>query len=146
MSDQDLVKLYSGRILALAAAIPHLGRLAAPQGRAQKRAPLCGSSITMDVLVRDGRIADFAQEVRACALGQASAAILGAVAIGRSRSELLAARADVAAMLAGAPPPAPPFDGYEVLIAARDYRNRHGSILLALDALCAAMEAAEPAQ
>lgn len=143
MSDTDLINLYSGRILSLAAAIPHQGRLAAPQGTARKRAPLCGSTITADVVLRDGRIVAFAQEVRACALGQASAALLGEVAIGQTPEALRAAQAAVAAMLEGGPAPAAPFDGYEVLIPARDYRNRHGSILLAFDALIAAVTAAE---
>ncbi|MEH7826677.1 iron-sulfur cluster assembly scaffold protein [Gemmobacter denitrificans] len=144
MSDSDLIKLYSGRILELAAAIPHQGRLAAPQGSARKRSPICGSTVTADVVLRDGRIAEFAQDVKACALGQASAAILGAVALGRNRAEVMAARDSLAAMLKdGAPPPAAPFDGYEVLIPARDYRNRHASILLALDALTEAMAQVE---
>ena len=141
MSDSDLVKLYSGRILALAADIPHLGRLAEPGGSARRRSPLCGSTITVDVVMRDGRVAEFAQEVKACALGQASAAVLGAVVIGRSGPELLAAQEALALMLKeGGAVPAPPFDGYEVLIPARDYRNRHASILLALEAACAAVE------
>jgi NifU-like protein involved in Fe-S cluster formation len=144
MSDSDLIKLYSARILALAADIPHHGRLPAPQGTARKRSPLCGSTVTADVAVQDGRIAAFAQDVKACALGQASAAVLGAVAIGRTLPELLAARDALHAMLKdGGPVPAAPFDGYEVLLPARDYRNRHASILLALDATCAAMEAAQ---
>jgi NifU-like protein involved in Fe-S cluster formation len=144
MSDSDLLNLYSARILALAADIPHHGRLAEPQGTAKRRSPLCGSTVTADVTVHDGRVADFAQDVKACALGQASAAVLGAVVIGRSLPELLAARDSLGAMLKSAGPvPAPPFDGYEVLLPARDYKNRHASILLALDAACAAMEAAE---
>lgn len=144
MSDSDLIKLYSARILALAADIPHHGRLPAPQGTARKRSPLCGSTVTVDVAVQDGRIAAFAQDVKACALGQASAAVLGAVAIGRTLPELLAARDALHAMLKDdGPVPAAPFDGYEVLLPARDYRNRHASILLALDATCAAMEAAQ---
>ncbi len=134
MADSDLIQLYSGRILALAAAIPLTGRLPAPQGTARRRSPLCGSTLTADVVLQDGRIAAFAQDVRACALGQASAAILGAVVLGRSPAELVVARGELAAMLAGGPPPAAPFDGYAVLAAARDYRNRHASILLALDA------------
>ena len=147
MSDSDLVKLYSGRILALAADIPHLGRLAAPQGTARKRAPLCGSTIAVDVVLRTGRVAEFAQDVKACALGQASASVLGQVVIGRNRAELQAARDAVAQMLTGAGPvPPAPFDGYEVLVAARDYRNRHGSILLALEATCEAVAAAEAAE
>jgi NifU-like protein involved in Fe-S cluster formation len=146
MSDSDLIKLYSARILALAADIPHHGRLSAPQGTARRRSPLCGSTVTADVVVRDGRVADFAQDVKACALGQASAAILGQVVVGRSLPELQAARDALAAMLKeGGPVPAAPFDGYEVLLPARDYRNRHASILLALEATCEAMEAAQAA-
>ena len=116
MSDADLVKLYSGRILALAADIPHLGRLAAPQGTARRRSPLCGSTVTVDVVLQDGRVAEFAQDVKACALGQASAAVLGAAVIGRSLAELETARDALRAMLKdGGPVPAAPFDGYEVL-------------------------------
>ena len=145
MSD-DLVNLYSGRILALAAAIPHQGRLASPQGSARRRSPICGSTLTADVVLDQGRIVQFAQEVKACALGQASAAIAGAALPGRSRAEVLAARDQLTAMLRdGAPPPLPPFDGYQVLIPARDYKNRHASILLALEAAAEAMEAAEKA-
>lgn len=144
MSDADLVKLYSGRILALAADIPHLGRLPAPQGSARKRSPLCGSTVTADVVMRDGRVAEFAQDVRACALGQASAAVLGQVIIGRNRAELDAARLALSAMLKeGGPVPPAPFDGYEVLLPARDYRNRHASILLALEAASEAAAEAE---
>lgn len=145
MSD-DLVKLYSGRILALAADIPHLGRLTAPQGSARRRSPLCGSTVTADVVLKDGRVAEFAQDVKACALGQASAAVVGAVALGRSRAEVEAARDALKAMLKdGAPPPPAPFDGFEVLVPARDYKNRHASILLAIEALAEAMAAAETA-
>ena len=146
MSDSDLIKLYSARILGLAAEIPHLGRLPAPQGTARKRSPLCGSTVTADVVVRDDRIAGFAQDVKACALGQASAAVLGAVVIGRTLPELQAARDALQAMLKeGGPVPGAPFEGYEVLLPARDYKNRHASILLALEAVVEAMEAAQAA-
>ena len=145
MSD-DLVKLYSGRILELAADIPHLGHLPAPQGSARRRSPLCGSTVTAEVVMKDGRIAEFAQDVKACALGQAAAAVVGASAIGRSRAEVEAARDALKAMLReGAPPPAAPFDGFEVLIPARDYKNRHASILLSIEALAEAMAAADTA-
>ena len=145
MSD-DLVKLYSGRILELAADIPHLGHLPAPQGSARRRSPLCGSTVTAVVVMKDGRVAEFAQDVKACALGQAAAAVVGASAIGRSRAEVEAARDALKAMLReGAPPPAAPFDGFEVLIPARDYKNRHASILLSIEALAEAMAAAETA-
>lgn len=144
MADSDLIKLYSGRILELAASIPHQGRLPAPMGTARKRAPLCGSTVTVDVTMAEGRISGFAQDVKACALGQASASVLGRVVLGRSRAEIEAARDALRAMLKeGGPVPAAPFEGYEVLIPARDYKNRHASILLALDALSEAMVAAE---
>jgi len=146
MSDSDLVKLYSGRILALAADIPHLGHLPAPTGSARQRSMLCGSTIGVDLVMRDGRVAEFAQDVKACALGQASASVLGRVVLGRSRAELEAARDALQAMLRdGGPVPPAPFDGYEVLIPARAYKNRHASILLALDATCAAIAASEAA-
>ena len=80
----DLLSLYSGQILGLAADIPHSGRLADPQGTGRRRSPLCGSTVTVDVTLDAGRVARFAQEVRACALGQASAAILGRVLPGRT--------------------------------------------------------------
>ena len=131
----DLIKLYSARILALATEIPHHARLSDPQASVKRRSPLCGSSVTIDLDMEDGRVSRFGQDVKACALGQASAAILGAVVIGRSAEELAQARDALRAMLLqdGPVPPAP-FDGYEVLLPAREYRNRHASILLALEA------------
>jgi len=145
MSETDLIQLYSRRILALAADIPHTGRLEAPDGTARRRSPLCGSTVTMDLRIRDGRIVDLAQDVKACALGQASAAIAGAALVGRTRPEVDRARDELRAMLSGGPVPAPPFEGYEVLTPARDYRNRHASILLALEAASEAFEKAETA-
>ena len=140
----DLIQLYSRRILALAASIPHVGRLANPDGSANKRSPLCGSTVTVDVALDGDRITDFAQVVKACALGQASASVLGAVAIGRSRTEIQTARDALKAMLKdGAQPPAAPFDGLEALRPARDYKNRHASIMLAYDATLAAIDEAQ---
>ncbi len=145
-TETDLVKLYSGRILALAADIPHVGRLDTPMATARRRSPQCGSTVTVDLSVADGRIIDYAQDVRACALGQASAAVLGRSAIGCSRHEIEAAREALSAMLrTGAPPPAAPFDALEALSAARDFANRHPSILLAWDATCEALAEAEKA-
>ena len=143
MSDTNLMQLYSRRILALTAAIPHLGRLDAPGGTAMRRSPQCGSSVTTDVTVSNGRISDFAQEVRACALGQASAAVLGGAVIGRSRDEIASARDALAAMLkAAGPVPDAPFEGLEALVPAREFPNRHASIMLAWDATLAAMDSA----
>ncbi|MCB2128815.1 MAG: iron-sulfur cluster assembly scaffold protein [Rhodobacteraceae bacterium] len=146
MSETDLIKLYSQRILALAADIPHPGRLENPTASARKRSPLCGSVVTVDVVTRDGKIVEYAQDVKACALGQASAALSGAAMIGRTRSEVVRARDELSAMLRadGAVPQAP-FDGFEVLLPARDYKNRHASILLALEATAEAMAEAEAA-
>lgn len=144
MADTDLIKLYSGRILELAADIPHHGRLAAPQGTARKRSPLCGSMVTVDVVLADGRVVEFGQDVKACALGQASASVLGAAVLGRTLPELQTARDSLVAMLKeDGPVPAAPFDGYEVLTPAREYKNRHASILLALEATCEAIAAAK---
>jgi NifU-like protein involved in Fe-S cluster formation len=139
-TDTDLIKLYSSRILGLAADIPHLERLDAPMATVKRRAPLCGSAVTVDVIVQDGRITAFGQDVKACALGQASAALTGNAIIGRDLHELETARDAVRAMLKDAGPvPAAPFDGFEVLEPARDYKNRHASILLCLEASCEAM-------
>ncbi len=146
MSDSDLIKLYSVRILELAASIPHLGRLDAPDGTAKCRSPMCGSTVTVDVRVKDGRVTAFGQDVKSCALGQAAASILGAQVIGRTLPEIEATRDAVTAMLkSGGPAPAAPFAGFEVLIPARDYKNRHASILLALEATVDAMVAAKAA-
>jgi NifU-like protein involved in Fe-S cluster formation len=149
MSDNaDMIKLYSARILALAADIPHLGRLEGAQASVKRRSPLCGSQVTIDLDMMDGRVLRFGQDVKACALGQAAAAVLGAAVLGRSATELAQARDQLRAMLtAGGPVPDAPFDGYEVLLPARDYRNRHASILLALDAASeAAAQAETPAR
>ena len=143
MSDTDLVKLYSGRILELAADMPLTGRLPAPEGTARKRSPLCGSTVTVDLTLDGDRIADYRQDVKACALGQASASVSARAILGRTRDDIAKARAELEAMLKrGGPAPAAPFDGLEVLLPARDYANRHASILLALDATLAAMDEA----
>lgn len=145
-TETDLIKLYSQRILALAADIPFTERLDAPQASVRKRAPLCGSTVTVDLDLEDGVITRFGQDVKACALGQASAALMARNILGRSRAEVEAGRDQLRAMLKdGAAPPASPFDGYEVLEPARDYRNRHASIMLAFDATAEAMAEAERA-
>lgn len=140
---QDLMKLYSQRILSLATEIPHVGRLDAPAGSAMKRSPICGSTVTVDVAVEDGRVSDFAQDVKACALGQSSASVLGQSVIGRTRDEIAETRDALKAMLKdGGDPPGAPFEDLEALLPARDYKNRHASILLPWDATLAAIDAA----
>jgi NifU-like protein involved in Fe-S cluster formation len=141
--DDDLIKLYSQRILALAADIPLTGRLENPQVTARKRSPLCGSTVTVDLDIEDGRVAAFGQDVKACALGQASASVLGRHVIGARREEIAGAREALAAMLkSGGAAPGAPFEELEVLMPAKDYRNRHASILLAWDATLAAFDEA----
>ena len=144
VADQDLMKLYSQRILALAAGMERTGRLEAPEGSAMKRSPLCGSTVTVDVVLdKDGRLEDFAQDVKACALGQASASVLSSAAIGRSRAEIAQARDQLKALIKeDGPAPEAPFEDLEALRPARDYKNRHASILLAWEAALAAMDQA----
>ncbi|WP_417258755.1 iron-sulfur cluster assembly scaffold protein [Celeribacter sp.] len=143
----DLAKLYSGKLLALAADIPHVGRLDAPQVSVRERAPLCGSTVTVDVVMEDGKVAQFAQDVKACALGQASAAVLGAHILGRTAEELDQARDEMTAFLKqDGPVPSAPFEGFEALLPARDYKNRHASILLAVTAAAKAAHEAETAK
>lgn len=144
--ETDLIKLYSTRILALAADIPHLDRLNAPDATVKKRAPLCGSTVTVDVKMAGGKVSEFGQDVKACALGQASAAVVGGAIIGTTRTQVEKARDQLKAMLKqDGPVPDAPFDGLEVLLPARDYKNRHASILLSLEATAEAMEKAEQA-
>lgn len=142
-TDADLIKLYSKRILALAADMPLTDPLADPQITVKKRAPLCGSTVTASINVENGRIAAYSQNVKACALGQASAALMAAHVIGRTRDEIEAGRDALKAMLAGdGNGPGAPWEGYEVLHPARDYRNRHASIMLAFEATLEAMSQA----
>ena len=137
--DSDLMKLYSARILALAAAIPHRERLDAPDGSAKKRSPLCGSTVSVDLSLQDGRISAFGQDVKACALGQAAAAVVGDAVIGLDEATIARGRDQMLAMLkSGGPVPDAPFDGLSVLEPARDFKNRHASIMLAFDATLAA--------
>ena len=143
MAEPELIKLYSQRILALAAEIPHTERLESPDGSAQKRSPLCGSTVTVDLRVTGGAVTGFGQDVKACALGQAASSVVGTAIIGRSLADLTTARDQLEAMLKeNGPVPDAPFDGLEVLLPAQDYKNRHASILLCLNASIAAFEAA----
>ena len=99
--------------------------------------------MTVDVKMRDGKVADLAQDVKACALGQAAAAVTGAAALGATVDQLNTARDQLRAMLKGkGPVPDAPFDGFEVLTPAVQYKNRHASILLAIEALAEAAESA----
>jgi NifU-like protein involved in Fe-S cluster formation len=146
-ADSDLIKLYSNRILALTANIPFVTRLETPMATVKKRSPLCGSVVTVDLEAQGGRVSAFGQDVKACALGQAAAAITGGAIIGRTLAELTQGRDQLRAMLqTGGPVPDAPFDGFEVLEPAREYRNRHASILLCIEAATEAMAQAQERQ
>ena len=136
--------LYSRDILRLAASIPHLRRLAAPHATVEKSSPVCGSRVVVDLVADEqGRVAALGQEVRACALGQASASLMGAHAIGRTPEELAEARDDLAAFLGGARDDPGAWPGLDIFRDARRFTARHKSILLAFEA---AAEAAAQAR
>ncbi|WP_313104630.1 iron-sulfur cluster assembly scaffold protein [Brevundimonas sp.] len=128
--------LYSARILSLAANLPHSGRLAEPEGSAERVAKLCGSKAIVDVtLDSEGRISDFAQTVKACALGQAAAGVVGESILGASAQEIVEARDAMLAMLkSGGEGPVGRFEGLRVLKQVADYPARHASTMVALDA------------
>jgi NifU-like protein involved in Fe-S cluster formation len=127
--------LYNRDILRLAASIPHHERLAAPQASAEKSSPVCGSRVVVDLIVDgEGRVAALGQEVRACALGQASASLMGAHAVGRSAAELAEARDALAAYLAGRRDDPGAWPGLALFADARRFTARHPSILLAFEA------------
>lgn len=141
--------LYTRDILRLAASIPHQGRLEPAQASAERRSPVCGSRVVVDVrLDREGRVAALGQEVKACALGQASAALMGAHAVGRTPAELASARDSLAAFLSGERGDSGGWPGLAIFAEARRFPARHPSILLAFEAaaeaaaLAAAAEAA----
>lgn len=135
--------LYSAKLLGLAANMPHAGRLAAPDASVEKVAKLCGSRVVVDVKVEGDRVADFAQDVKACALGQASAAVLGAHVLGASLQELEVARDQFRAMLKdGAPAPDGRFADLAMLAPVKDYPARHASTLLAFEACAEAVRQA----
>ena len=135
--------LYSRDILRLAASIPHLGALERADARVEKRAPLCGSRVAVAVtLGASSRIAALGQEVKACALGQASAALMGGHAIGRTAAELHETAADLAAYLAGTRDDPGAWPGLAIFAHARAYPARHGAILLPFEAAAEAAAAA----
>ncbi len=145
-AESDLIKLYSARILALAADMPRTQRLANPTATAKRRSPLCGSTVTVDIAFQDGIITDYAQDVKACALGQAAAALVGASVVGLTAPQVQTGRDALWAMLKdGGPVPPAPFTGFDVLEPARDYKNRHASIMLAFDATLDALGQTNPA-
>ena len=144
-NDADLMKLYSKRILALAADLSHTDRLENPDGTARRRSPLCGSTVNVDIrLSEDGRITDYGQDVKACALGQAAASVVGKNILGLGHDDVEKAQGELKAMLkSGGPAPLAPFTELEALYPAKDFKNRHASIMLTLDAILDAFADAE---
>lgn len=137
-------ELYSARILKLAANLPFAGRLPAPEGTGERVAKLCGSKAIVDVtLDDDGRVAGFAQDVKACALGQAAAGVLGDSVLGATVVELEGARDAMLAMLkAGGEGPVGRFEGLRALKQVADYPARHASTMVAIEATLDAVRAA----
>jgi NifU-like protein involved in Fe-S cluster formation len=131
--------LYTREILRLAVSIPHQQRLDNPDGTAELRSRTCGSKVAADVMVTDnGSLKNLGFEISACALGQASAAILGAQAIGKSAADIENVRANLAAFLEGSVESPGEWSDMDKLMAAQDHKGRHAAILLPYDAVIAA--------
>jgi NifU-like protein involved in Fe-S cluster formation len=136
--------IYNRKILELAANIPRLGRLAAPQASASAHSRLCGSSVTIDLVLRDGLVADFGQDVKACALGQAASSVMGGNIIGATPAELRELRETMRKMLKeNGPPPQGRWADAAYLEPVRDYKARHASTLLTFDAVVDALDQIE---
>lgn len=137
-------EIYNKRILELAADIPRQGRLANPDASATAHSKLCGSTVTVDLAVRNGHVADFAHDVKACALGQASSSIMARNIIGSTPDELRALRLEMRAMLKeNGPPPRGKWADLAILEPVREYKARHASTLLTFDAVVSALDAIE---
>lgn len=141
-------EIYSKDVLRLAADLPHAGRLERPHGTGERTAKLCGSRATIDVRIGSaGKVVDFAQDVKACALGQAAASVVGAHAIGATLAEVQDARDALRDMLkSGGEGPTGRFEGLRLLRPVADYPARHASSMVAIEALCDALSAAEAAR
>jgi NifU-like protein involved in Fe-S cluster formation len=129
--------VYNRRILELAGTIPRLGRLPEPDASATAHSKLCGSTVTVDLKMDGDIVTDFAHEVKACALGQASSSIMARNVVGAKADELRALREAVRKMLKenGAPPADGKWADIAVLEPVRDYKARHASTLLTFDAV-----------
>ena len=144
-----LTDLYNDKILGFAANIERVGRLDKPDASATHRSRLCGSQVTVDLTIKDGRVADFAHEVKACALGQASSSIMARHVIGATVEELETVHDQMEAMLKeGAPPPTGErWEELKFLEPVREHKSRHASTMLTFGAtLEAARKAAALAE
>jgi NifU-like protein involved in Fe-S cluster formation len=135
--------LYSAKLLRLAGNMPRAGRLVSPDASVEKIAKLCGSRVLVDVTVEGDRVADFAQDVKACALGQAAASVLGSNVVGANLEELETARRQLRAMLKdGGAAPDGRFADLALLEPVKDYPARHASTMLAFEAVTEAVRRA----
>lgn len=140
-------EIYNARILEFAANIGRIGRLAAPDASARAHSRLCGSTVTVDLCLQGDVVSDFAHDVRACALGQATSSIMARLAVGSSAPELRAVRQTMIRMLKeNGPPPEGRFADLRYLEPVRDYRARHASTLLTFDAVVDAIGQIEAAR
>lgn len=136
--------IYNRRILELAADIPRLGRLPAPDASATAHSKLCGSTVIVDLVVRDGRVTDFAHDVKACALGQASSSIMARHVLGARPDDLRLVREAMRRMLKeNGPPPGGDWADLAVLEPVRDFKARHASTMLTFDAVVNALDQIE---
>ena len=136
--------IYNRRILELAADIPRLGRLAEPQASATAHSKLCGSTVTVDLVMDHETVTDFAHDVKACALGQASSSIMARHVIGATAAELRQVREDMRRMLKeNGPPPGGRWADLAALEPVRDYKARHASTMLTFDAVVDAIDKIE---
>ena len=138
--------IYNARILEFAANIPRIGRLDQPQASARAHSKLCGSTVTVDLQLDGGVVSDFAHDVKACALGQASSSIMARTIIGATPAELRAVREAMLAMLKeNGPPPEGRFAECRYLEPVRDYKARHASTMLTFDAVVDCLDQIEKA-
>jgi NifU-like protein involved in Fe-S cluster formation len=139
--------IYNKRILELAANIPRLGRLPAPDASAKAHSKLCGSTVTVDLKVDGDLVTDFAHEVKACALGQASSSTMARHVVGSTAGELRAVRDAMRRMLKeNGPPPDGKWHDLAVLEPVRDFKARHASTMLTFDAVVDALGQIEARQ
>ncbi len=139
-----LDNIYNSKILEYAGNISRSGRLSEPDATAKAHSKLCGSTVIVDIKMENGAISDFAQEVKACALGQASSSIMAGVVVGSSAAELKALKTAMYAMLKdNGPAPEGKFAEFRFLEPVREYKARHASTLLTFDAVVDAIEQVE---
>jgi SUF system NifU family Fe-S assembly protein len=137
-------EVYNQRILELAANIPRIGRLEAPDATATAHSKLCGSTVTVDLAMEGDTVTDFAHDVKACALGQASSSIMASKVVGSKADELREVREEMRRMLKeNGQPPSGKWADLAVLEPVRDYKARHASTMLTFDAVVSAIDRIE---